>query len=73
MMAYVGNLYGIIARPVTFAIPWEDVWKNVIAGLVLTGLARYVRWGGAAYQKRSKARSGVILGGPSKVKKQRTV
>lgn len=73
MVAYVGSLYDTVAQPVPFTIPWEDVRKSVIVGLVLTGLAQYERWGGAAYQKHSKVRSGVVLGGPSKVKKQRIV
>lgn len=76
MVTYVGNLYDIVAHPVAFAIPWEDVRKGVVAGLVLTGLSRYMHWGGSAYRtidKSSRFRSGANLVGPSTVKKQRTV
>jgi hypothetical protein len=68
MVEHVGDLYGVTAQPVPFAIPWEDVRKNIIAGLVLTGQARYARWAGPTYKKRcrqERAKSG------PKFKKQR--
>jgi len=71
MVEYVGSLYDITVQPVPFAIPWKDVRKGVVAGLVLTGQARYEHWGGLAYGKRCRSEMTETIG-PSKFKKPRT-
>src|SRR5258705_12314738 len=70
MVEHVGNMYDINVQPVPIAIPWKDLRKGIIAGLVLTGQARYACWGGSRYKKRCRTeKGGLKTSGPSKFKK----